>query len=334
MTTNKKVVLAVGAAFFLGIAATLLLVRAYIKPASSVAVTPPPPLSPAVPFKSQPAEIIQKAVLTRALGIEGPKALASMLDTMPVGVLAHDQASSDKRWMLWSEFFKGSLTKLGNIDSRSPLIVFYNPMMDVAVFQGCEYPTGTAAPVCQRLCAAPGEVLEGTEAARIPGWLKQGDVLKALQVNTAIRMTAFERYHPSNSKDAQLWDKGLCSSKLQSIAELRLLETTTAITRLTVKRLTEAVARYVRVTAKEARGHTVKGSKKREPDPVIELLAHLDTLSLSAAIPSSDHGWLVFLTPRHTGWILAVVVLEGAPNGQLTIRGARLLSLSSKQEAV
>lgn len=330
---SKKLVFAIGAAFILGIATTLLLVRAYMKPATSAAVAPPPSSSPAGPFQSQPAEIIQKAVLTRALGIEEPKALASMLDTMPVGVLAHDEASSDKRGMLWSEFFKGSLTKLGSIDSRSPLIVFYNPMMDVAVFQGCEYPTGTASPVCQRLCAAPGEVLEGTQATRTPGWLRQGDVLKTLQVNTAIRMTAFERDHPSHSETNEHWDKGLCSSKLQSIAELRLLETTTAITQLNVKRLTEAVARYVRVTAKEAHGHTVKGSKRRVPDPVMELLAHLDTLSLSAAIPSSDHGWLVFLTPRHTGWKLAVVVLDGASNGQLTIRGARLLSLSSKQEA-
>ena len=322
--------------------ATLLLFACGTKSPPSTTVstaTSPPsltPANPAAPFQTQPAAIIQKAVLTRALGIEDPRELASMLDTMPPGLIAHDPSSAAQRSMLWSAFFKGSLTKLGNIDSRTPLIVFYNPIMDVAVFQTCEYPTGSAAPTCQRLCAAPGELLEGAPPAKSPIWLAQPDALDALKANTAHRMAAFERDHPSAAKNAQSLDKGLCSSKSQSIAELRLLQTTTALTQLNAKRLTEAVARYVRAAAKTAqttRPQTGKPANKRTPDPILELLAHLDTLSLSAAIPSADKGWLLFLTPRHTGWKLAVVRIDGAPNGQLTIRGARLLKFTSTPDA-
>jgi hypothetical protein len=65
-----------------------------------------------------------------------------------------------------------------------------------------------------------------------------------------------------------------------------------------------------------------------DPGP-LGLLLNASALSLSGAVPAGDRGWMVFLTPKKSGWHQAMLFLEKGTDGHLKINSSRLLTLST-----
>jgi hypothetical protein len=318
-------VLIVGSACIFTIAIVAFQFRAHVAPPGSGARVPPTP-TPTIPLTPQPSAVLQNAVLTRALGIESPKAITPQLDAMPKGVITHDQDTLPQRLTIWSFFLKGTLIKLGRINSPNPIIVFYNPLMDVALVQGCHY--NEAVIKCDQACALPGESMDNFKAARAPAWLLAKLPMDAFEHTAGIRMAVFERDQPADATISDDWRSKYCSEHLQSEAELRILDAYTMLSGLDRPALTAAIAGYVTQHSPKLGKSQPPASKKRV-DPTLTLLTHLGDFSLSGFLSSTDRTSLVFLTPKKTGWHQAVLQVRKQPTGALEIRGVRVLQLSS-----
>ena len=280
--------------------------------------------SPA-PIQQDPREALIDAVATRALGIENPASLRVLLDGMPLGLIDRATQSRVYREAIWSEFFKGSLLKLGGLESERPLALFYNPVFDVAVVRGCDVAVNGQPLSCDLLCALPGEALAGEPVTDTPpGWLTADDPLRQLRQLTSMRVRAFEAAHPANGANVVQWRADYCGEKLQAAAELRMIEGVRALSGLETAAFQSAIADYLQKAASEA--ETGQGSTD---DVVLQLLLNASELSLAAAIPAGDKDWLVFLMPNQTGWQQAVLRLSKARDGRLAIEGVSFLAFTT-----
>jgi hypothetical protein len=322
---KRKAVLIVSSACIFTIAIVAFQFRAHVAPPGSGARVPPAP-TPTLPFTPQPGVVLQNAVLTRALGIESPRAITPQLDAMPKGVITRDQSTLPQRLTIWSFFLKGTLIKLGRLNSPNPVIVFYNPLVDVALVQGCHY--DRAVIKCDQACALPGESMDNLKAARVPAWLLEKLPMDAFERTAGIRMAVFERDQPADATVSDDWRSKYCSEHLQSEAELRILDAYTLLSGLDRPALTAAIAGYVRQHLPMLAKSQVRAPKRRL-DPTLTVLTHLGDFSLSGFLSPTDRTSLVFLTPKKTGWHQAVLKVWKQPTGALEIRGIRVLQLSS-----
>jgi hypothetical protein len=326
MANNRKAVLLVGTATLAII--SVLLFRTYVKPVRSVAISTPSPSTPSVPFQSHPSDILQNAVLTRALGIESPSAIEPQLDGMPNGFFARNQNTLPQRLTIWSFFFKGTLTKLGRLNSPSPLIVYYNPIVDVAVVEACRYEGSVVN--CTEACALPGESMDNFEASRVPVWLEQDRPLDAFERNAGTRMAVFERDQPADAGQANPWRAKYCSEHLQSEAEVRLIDAYAQFSRLDKSALAGAISRYVVKHGRPIGRRQVSKTPVKSIDATFAMLTHLDQFSVSGFFSPSDGTCLLFLTPKKTGWYQAVLLIEKSSTDALEIRSARIVRFSTQ----
>lgn len=289
----------------------------------------PPPPSPPIAQTSErviDASIaLREAVTLRALGIESPGAIESLLTTMPIGTMGRDAESSTQRQLAWSTFFRGTLLKLGQLKSSTPLALHYNPLIDVAVVQACQLAADALSLSCTELCALPGEALSSTPPAAEPAWMSETDPLTALTQLAAVRTGAFAKAHPADSSVGAPWRERYCKADLQSIAELRILQGMLSTAEVDSRALGGAVAAFLKRT----------GTPERQPVSEVDaevrgLLANLSALSLAGAVSTGDGGWLLFFTPKRSGWRQVVLVVGRAPKQGLELKGAKVLSISSE----
>jgi hypothetical protein len=271
--------------------------------------------------------ILDQSILTRAVGIERPSALMSLLDSMPPGLLPRDANSRKLRAAVWSLFFRGSMTKLARVPSRRPFIVFYNPIADVAVIEGCVVDPKTNRTSCQRACAIPGEILTKSPASSRPSWLLSRNPITALQAFAGARMRAIGLANPVASQKTVQWQRIFCSEKNQRSSEKRLISLAMSSRKFDARKFREAAGHYIAHAIRNASEPQLAGSK----DDIVSVLAHLNELKMSAAIPVPQGGWLVFLTQKRSGWHMAVLGASSDGAGKMIIASARLLSISTKE---
>lgn len=275
-------------------------------------------------YKETPAaaqdRVLTQAVLTRALAIERPSLLQMQLNSFPIGVV--DSAHrTDSEWRtLWSSFFKGSLTKVALAGNRSR-ILYLNPIADVAVIVDCKPKDASAnEPVmCGNLCAAPGEYLRGDSPRREPAWQASSDPFRAIRTGANTAVSGFTHFYGVDAKARSLAPvPDLCSRQAQAVAELRLFDLLRATKDFSAAAYQRALSAYIET----------KAAKLPKPgtDMTFEVLSHAQATLFSAAIPLGQSGWLVFLTPKHTGWDQALVLLTGKPGETLTVTSAGILS--------
>lgn len=246
---------------------------------------------------------------TRALGVEAPAALASALDAMPPSSISRGPEDRAQRLSGWQMFFRGSLLKLGRLSSATPLALHYNPILDVALVQGCDHRVGTdVVEGCQKMCAVPGEVLSDANVLDIgPEWLSQSNPMEGLAVSARTRVDAFEVAHPADSGDLPGWQEQFCRPDWQEIAEQRVLHGLIALHNVDVVGLGGAIARYAdeRGTADPPAPSGVRETR------LDYLLSNLSSFVPTGAVELPGERQLIFFTPRTTGWY-AVAVLTGA----------------------
>jgi hypothetical protein len=300
--------------------------RSVSSPVSPPRVQISPPTVPPKSDISYPRAFLRQVVTTRALAIESPASIAIQLDTMPTGNFNRARELAAYRQTRWSLFFKGTLVKLGRTASTEPLAVFYNPILDVAVIEGCGASNPGSSSTCQSLCAIPGETLSSDPIkSAVPSWLSATDPLQELSRIAGARMLAFEKAHPPNATDTVRWETSYCSRQLQSAAEARIARANANLADLDVGSLSDSISEYLK-HAQAFGAHNAAAN-----DIVLPFLMRLPYLSLSGAVETGDQGRIVFLTPKHTGWRQAALILQSDAKGKLTILGVRLLKISTSR---
>jgi hypothetical protein len=262
--------------------------------------------------------VLSQAALTRALAIENPGALSQQLTSFPQGLIAPVQRTTTEWRALWSFFFKGSMTKLA-LRPAHPHIIFLNPTADVAVIASCPKQESTGLPVCRHLCAIPGEALAGETAARRPSWTSAKSPIEALEVGAKARLQSFASRYDSTSAGTA---PKLCTEQSQAIAEVRLLDLLLSTEGLRANEFSQALANY---SLSRAKALPVSSREVPPADPTLAVLARIPGLSLSAALPLKEAGWLVFFTPKRNGWEQAVLVLQELPRSALELKSLLLV---------
>ncbi len=135
------------------------------------------------------------ALALRASAIEGePKSwqiLAGMPGSVPKNALP----------LLWRPFFENTIVKLGRLRSTAPLALYYNPLLDVAVFTLWEKREAHFTIVSLR--ALPGERMSDPRAGAPlrPKWMEAEDgLILALPRITKSRLISFQRTHPAEAQ--------------------------------------------------------------------------------------------------------------------------------------
>ena len=136
----------------------------------------------------------------RAAGIAGEVWAVAVLVDMPGVPLTGAEASLP---VLWAPFFENAIVKLGRVQSDAPVALYYNPLLDIALFTVWEHRQGQYRVASIR--ALPGEHLADPEAAvhDSPPWMEaENGPLDALSRITAARLGVFRRAHPASARDA------------------------------------------------------------------------------------------------------------------------------------
>lgn len=141
------------------------------------------------------------ALELRSAGVAGEARAAAVLADMPGVPLTGAEASLP---VLWASFFENAIVKLGRVQSDTPAALYYNPLLDIAVFTVWERRQGRYRVASIR--ALPGEHLTDPEAAVTtrPPWMAEGNgPLDALSRITTARLDGFRRAHPASAWDAR-----------------------------------------------------------------------------------------------------------------------------------
>ena len=130
----------------------------------------------------------------RASSVAAEDAATRFLASIP-GLNADAEAP-----VLWSPFFENAIVKLGRLASPGPVALYYNPLLDVAVFTLWKKRDGGYEVASAR--ALPGERLGNRKAAAplLPSWIasRNGPVL-ALTAAAENRLAAFGEAHPEEA---------------------------------------------------------------------------------------------------------------------------------------
>lgn len=117
---------------------------------------------------------------------------AAVLARIPGGLSGHVAA-----------FFENAMVAFGRLRSPSPVALYYNPLLDVAVSTVWERRDGSWRVAAAR--ALPGERLGGGRGAAPaqPSWLSaEATPVEALAATAATRLDAFHRAHPPEAAEA------------------------------------------------------------------------------------------------------------------------------------
>jgi len=269
-------------------------------------------------------EVLREVVTTRAVAIEAPGSLHAKLDAMPVGPMGRNPADAQQRALAWSAFFRGTLVKLGRLPSEAPVALYYNPVLDVGVLQSCNVPAKSGPVTCQFVCALPGEVLTGGALVASPRWLAEPDPLVAVTRNAGLRTAGFAKTFPPNAAVSGTPPSQLCSAKNQALAEVRVMEGLVSMAAVDPTAIGQAIGDYLSRT-------NAKGAPVTPADAELRgLLSHLSSLSLSGAVALADHGWVLFLTPKATGWRQVALVVGPSGKRGLKLEAAKVLSIKTE----
>ena len=137
------------------------------------------------------------ALALRAAGVAGEDSASRILADAPG--LGADGAAP----VLWAPFFENAVVKLSRLNSSRPVALYYNPLLDAALFTSWKERDGGFRVASAR--ALPGERLSArdTEAPPRPPWMASPEnPALALAAVTASRLAAFERAYPEGGDGA------------------------------------------------------------------------------------------------------------------------------------
>ena len=240
------------------------------------------------------------ALALRAAGVAGEGPAAEVLAAMPGAGMAGDGESLSA---LWRPFFANAIVKLGRLRSPAPVALYYNPLLDIAVFTLWEKQERGYRVAAAR--ALPGERLAEPEAPAppLPAWTAAEDgPVEALARTTAVRLEAFRGAHPAETAEAGRDTATFAAAAADMRAALPRLVRNAAQN----ARWTEDVQPWLLPTLAE----------------VERALAARDPAALAAAAPGTDADTAAALARLPAGFAAGLaldMVLEAEGNGRLLI---------------
>ena len=146
------------------------------------------------------------ALALRTGGLQGDPATMDMLAAMPAS------GSARATMALWPPFFENAIVKLGRLRSPTPVALYYNPLLDVALITFWRRTQGRYSVTSIR--ALPGERLArpGIAVTEQPAWLLSGDPVSELMTMTEARLSGFRRSHPASGLAAARDEAGFASA--------------------------------------------------------------------------------------------------------------------------
>lgn len=141
------------------------------------------------------------ALALREAGVTGKSLAADVFADMPGVVEALD--TDESLDVLWRPFFENAVVKLGRLRSPAPVALYYNPLLDIAVFTSWEKQAGGYRVASAR--ALPGERLADPDATAVlqPLWtVAKEDPIAMLRRIAAWRLDIFRRSHPAEVSGA------------------------------------------------------------------------------------------------------------------------------------
>ncbi len=143
-----------------------------------------------------PKRFAAQALAFRAAAIErndvATRILAAIPGSAPAEVLPD----------LWHAFFENAIVKLGRLRAPTPVALYYNPLLDIALITDWERKDGHYRVAAIR--GMPGERLADPKAT-VPdqaAWMVADDPITTLARVTATRLDTFRQTHPANTQDA------------------------------------------------------------------------------------------------------------------------------------
>ena len=136
------------------------------------------------------------ALALRAAGVAGEATAGEVLAAMPGAARMGTDVSLPT---LWSSFFHNAMVKLGRLRSDTPVALYYNPLLDVALITQWKELDGGYRVASAR--ALPGERLvdPDVKAMSRPRWTAaETGPVQALAAITEARLGAFEARHPQD----------------------------------------------------------------------------------------------------------------------------------------
>ena len=136
------------------------------------------------------------ALALRTGGLQGDSSTMDILAAMPASGFARATRA------LWPPFFENAIVKLGRLRSRTPVALYYNPLLDVGLITFWRRGQGRYS--IESIRALPGERLAKprVEVARQPRWVWSGDPVSELMNITDERLSGFRRTHPASGSAA------------------------------------------------------------------------------------------------------------------------------------
>ena len=146
---------------------------------------------------------VTHALALRAAAVAGSRAATDILANAPGTILLTDGADTDETLaVVWSPFFENAVVKFGRVGSPRPVALYYNPLLDVAVFTEWERREQRWQVASVRVL--PGERLADPSAAvsSRPVWLESDeDPIEALSRIAEERLSAFRSTHPAQTDE-------------------------------------------------------------------------------------------------------------------------------------
>ena len=296
-----------------------------------------PVLNPLYPTRAAAQESSARvfaihALALRTAGVAGNDAAAAVLASMPGAA-----AVSESLPVLFQSFFVNAIVQLGRLDSPAPVALYYNPLLDLALFTLWEKRAGSYGVSVARFL--PGERLAGprADAPVLPAWMRAADnPVAALTDITTARLAAFRRLHPWRSSRAGRDTVTFAAAGRDLRAALPRL----AWNAVQTTRWTDAEKPWLRSTVARIEGALAARSPgaltAAAPDTDAETAATLarlprgfaDGLTLDMVIEASNVDRLLIASLSEDGDVY-VLVLCRLGGGTCALRRFLLISLST-----
>ena len=138
------------------------------------------------------------ALALRSSAISGDSEISEVMSAVP-GTGVVDESILP---IIWSEFFKNTIVKLGRLSSPAPVALYYNPLLDTMVLAQWERRDADYQLTAIRTILGEHSVDRGTAISLTPSWMvAEASPLDTLISVTNTRLDAFGKSHPEDSNE-------------------------------------------------------------------------------------------------------------------------------------
>ena len=139
------------------------------------------------------------ALELRDLGVAGDEQFSDFVRTMPGSRIVDEKVLHP----LWRSSISNTIVKLGRLRSDSPVSMYYDPLLDIAVLAYWVRENDALRIASARALPAERMSDSKTQASPTPEWLSSDkSTIEALVSVTERRLSAFEQMHPAQSIEA------------------------------------------------------------------------------------------------------------------------------------